>query len=310
MNIDDLRDELAELAGPEVRSTAQARDSVRARVRRTHRRQRVTGALSTVLAAALVVGIVGVGLNGKDDGVRVRTTSPTTALPNPECRFGAKTVPRNRVPAAVSAWADGRAVVGSGALWTGLAALKQDGTHDGSIYRLKIGWYAIPFGIPKIDARRLDGPGRAVGQANEAIDQRGKWIVSTIELPSEGCWEVTARFMNSVITFRRLIGHPSEPLAIGTVTGTLEEVGGPAPGAPRAVAGSVQIEPTPTRFDAPGVAIETDSRGRFRVDFPPGRYTVAGRSPQYENRGFDCQGGTITVRRGETTTVAVDCQID
>ena len=216
MNIDDLRGQLANLAGPEPRPTAQARDAVRARVRRTRRRHQMTGALSTVLAAALVVGIIGLGLNGSDGTVQVRTTSPTsTPTASGQCRFGAKVVPPNQVPPEVAKWASGsrRGVIGGGALWTIRA---QNGAiHDGSIYRIKIGWWTIPWGIPKITARRLDGPGRAVGHGNEAIDQNGKWVASTIELPSVGCWEITATYKHSTITFRRLVGNPPRPLAIG-----------------------------------------------------------------------------------------------
>jgi hypothetical protein len=312
MNIEDLRDQLEQAAGPVPRATSAARAAVGERVRRARRRRNLMGGGASVLAAALVLAIiaVGVGLNGNNDDVRVGTTSPspTTATANPQCRFGAKAVPRNQVPAVVSAWNDGRAVIGGGALWT--ARRQNNPIHDGSIYRLKIGWYAIPFGLPTITARRLDGPGRATGDANEAINEHGKWVASAIELPSAGCWEITARYRHSPITFRQLIGNPPEPLAIGTISGVLQEVGGPAPGAPRPVTGTIQIDNTTTDVHEVGVAVETDAHGRFRIDVPAGAHNLVATSPQYQGGRSNCTAGTVIVRTGATVHVDVDCQID
>jgi hypothetical protein len=323
MNIEELRDQLEQLAGPVPRATSAARAAVGTRVRHARRRRNLLAGGTSVLAAALVVAIVAVGIGSTGGSVKVRTTSPsaTTAPTNPQCRFGAKVVPPNQVPAVVSAWNDGRGVIGGGALWT--ARRQNRPIHDGSIYRLKIGWYAIPFGLPTITARRLDGPGRATGDANQAINEHGKWVASAIELPSVGCWAITARYRHSTITFRELIGAPPEPLAIGTITGVLEEVGGPAPGAAHGLAGTVNVTNNAPSAEVPGcppaaldvacaasLQVVTDASGHFRVDVPAGEYTVNGYSPQYLDGNGGCGGGShLRVETAQTTPVEVVCPI-
>jgi len=59
---------------------------------------------------------------------------------------------------------------------------------------------------PTLSARRLDAPGRATGEVGAATDASGTWFASTIELPSTGCWRITARHAGDTIRVTRRIG--------------------------------------------------------------------------------------------------------
>lgn len=48
-------------------------------------------------------------------------------------------------------------------------------------------------------------PGRASGQVDAATDSLGTWLASTIELPTTGCWRITARHAGDTIRFIRRI---------------------------------------------------------------------------------------------------------
>jgi hypothetical protein len=67
-------------------------------------------------------------------------------------------------------------------------------------------------------------------------------------------------------------GHPTDTRV---VTGKLVRVGGPAPGSPVPLPGSIKA------VDAAGhaYAAKADRSGRFRLTLPPGVYTVTGHSP-------------------------------
>ncbi len=91
----------------------------------------------------------------------------------------------------------------------------------------------------------------------------------------------------------------------GTLTGTLQAVGGPSGASPRALTGQITLHgANGTRF-----AITVGANGRFAVPVTVGTYTVIGRSPQYEGGTADCQApGPVTVTKGVTSSVEVDCQ--
>jgi hypothetical protein len=221
MNIEELREQLGELAGPTPTATTAARDTVRRRVDRHRRRLSATSAL----AAVIVVAIVGVGVwNVQDSPVKVRTVPSTSRAPEFECATGVMAVPKTDVPLEVYGWADGAPVVGHGELWTVRSLLSQTPTRDGGVWRVKIAWFTRPFGIPRIDGRRLDSPGTFRADANEATDARGTWVASLLEFSRPGCWEVTARFGLSKVVFRILVGDPPQPLATGTIAGALRLV--------------------------------------------------------------------------------------
>lgn len=105
------------------------------------------------------------------------------------------------------------------------------------------------------------------------------------------------------------IGSPRQHTVdgIGTrvdVTGRLEGVGGPAPGAPRPWPGTVAWR-GPTHGT---VHIATD--GRFLLSLPPGRYRVTGHSPRYGDGRYVCRATRpLVVRAGSPVHLDVLCQL-
>ena len=95
------------------------------------------------------------------------------------------------------------------------------------------------------------------------------------------------------------------PGPTGTLTGTLQAVGGPAGVGPRALSGQVTLHQSDGRRDI----IYVGANGRFSVPASAGTYTVSGQSPQYDGGTADCKAsGPVTVTKGLTSSVEVDCQ--
>lgn len=93
--------------------------------------------------------------------------------------------------------------------------------------------------------------------------------------------------------------------ATGTLTGTLQAVGGPAGVGPRALSGRVTLHGPTWRI----YTITLGANGRFSIHPAVGTYAVSGRSPQYEGGTADCHApGPVTVTRGGTSGVQIDCQ--
>ena len=96
------------------------------------------------------------------------------------------------------------------------------------------------------------------------------------------------------------------PSRRGTVRGTLETVGGVAPGTPRPITGSITL-----RNSAGSVFTATaGSDGTFAVQVSPGIYTVTATSPFLGGGGVcDSFGGSVSVAAGATVTTVVACSI-
>ena len=95
------------------------------------------------------------------------------------------------------------------------------------------------------------------------------------------------------------------PGPTGTLTGTLQAVGGPAGDGPRVLSGQVTLHGPNGHI----TGITVGASGRFSVPQPVGRYTVSGRSPAYKGGTADCKAsGPVTVAKGLTSSVEVDCQ--
>lgn len=94
---------------------------------------------------------------------------------------------------------------------------------------------------------------------------------------------------------------------IGTrilVSGRLEGVGGPAPGAPRPWPGTV----TWTGPTHGTVRVHDD--GTFTLSLPPGRYHLTGHSPRYGDGDYLCQARhSLVVRKGAPAHPDVLCQL-
>ena len=97
----------------------------------------------------------------------------------------------------------------------------------------------------------------------------------------------------------------SSPPDEGTLDGTLQAVGGPAGTGPLPLSGSVTFHGS----DGNIATIDLSANGRFSAHLPVGRYTVAGRSPQFEGGADECQApGPVTVTNDVTSRVEIDCQ--
>ena len=103
------------------------------------------------------------------------------------------------------------------------------------------------------------------------------------------------------VTFAGCSSPPDE----GTLDGTLQAVGGPSGTTPRPLSGSLTFHGSNGNI----ATIDLSANGRFSAHLPVGRYTVAGRSPQFKGGAGDCQGpGFVTVNNDVTTRVDIDCQ--
>jgi hypothetical protein len=91
----------------------------------------------------------------------------------------------------------------------------------------------------------------------------------------------------------------------GIIDGTLEAVGGGAPGSPRPLSGSITLR----NSDGTVLTATAGSDGAFVVRVPIGRYTITGRSPRYDGGGTDCYSGEPATVTGadETVHVTVAC---
>jgi hypothetical protein len=97
----------------------------------------------------------------------------------------------------------------------------------------------------------------------------------------------------------------SSPPDQGTLDGILQAVGGPAGTGPLPLRGSVTFHGS----DGNIATIDVSTHGRFSAHLPVGRYTVAGRSPQFEGGVGECQApGPVTVTYDVTSRVEIDCQ--
>lgn len=93
--------------------------------------------------------------------------------------------------------------------------------------------------------------------------------------------------------------------ADGTLTGHLYGVGGPAPGLPRPLPGTVTVTGPGVHRDVP-----VGASGSYSVRVPAGSYTVVGHSPLYVSGRGLCRAERIaTVTSGHSTTVDVLCQM-
>ena len=103
------------------------------------------------------------------------------------------------------------------------------------------------------------------------------------------------------------LSSPTGPAGpTGTVTGTLQAVGGTSGVRPRALSGQVTLNGSGGKI----ATITVGANGRFSVPATVGTYTVSGQSPQYKDGAADCHAsGPVTVTKGNTTKVDVDCEV-
>lgn len=93
--------------------------------------------------------------------------------------------------------------------------------------------------------------------------------------------------------------------------GTLQWVGGPAPGTAEPHPGTIHVVSTDGTIDQ---TAEAGTDGAWRMDLPPGTYTVRATSPGYLSKGGAADACSpaadpVTVEDGKPTRVEVYCQL-
>jgi hypothetical protein len=104
-----------------------------------------------------------------------------------------------------------------------------------------------------------------------------------------------------------LVGCGGIPGHRQTVPGTFERVGGPAPGAPYPLPGTITARATTGETFTATV----DHKGHFKLSLPPGSYRVTGRSPLIQGGQMVCTATAElrVTRRPSSGTVTVVCSI-
>jgi hypothetical protein len=102
--------------------------------------------------------------------------------------------------------------------------------------------------------------------------------------------------------------------ADGTVTGTLELRGGPAPGTARAASGKVYAFTSSSFTGTAAATVATSTDGRFSLSLPSGTYYLAATSPSFSIDPAPttppCRGDEpAVVSAGRSTRVDVACEM-
>jgi hypothetical protein len=102
---------------------------------------------------------------------------------------------------------------------------------------------------------------------------------------------------------------PPAPAPDGAVRGHLLFVGGPAPGRPHGIAGTLTLTQRITQTDLITRHITVDQSGSYSASIPPGRWWVQGRSPAFGSGKYPCRANSVVVVAPDLTTkVNVYCQ--
>jgi hypothetical protein len=108
---------------------------------------------------------------------------------------------------------------------------------------------------------------------------------------------------SDVLTMLRSVRFAAHPPPM-TIHGRLLAVGGPAPGAPRPLPGTVTLSTTDSE-----ITVLVDNDGRYSAEVSPGTYEVVGHSPQYGSGTYLCRAaGPVTATADETVDTNVVCQ--
>jgi hypothetical protein len=104
-----------------------------------------------------------------------------------------------------------------------------------------------------------------------------------------------------------LAGCGATPGYRQTVPGTFERVGGPPPGAPFPLPGTI----TARAAAGETFTVTASQDGRFKLSLPPGRYQVTGRSPLIDSGEATCTAAKeLHVIRGRPApAVTVVCSV-
>jgi hypothetical protein len=273
----ELRDLFGRAAGES--SGAPDVDAAWNRGRGLRRRRRLAGALSATTVVALLAGVVVVGSSG-DDGGTVASDRRTT-----KCTV-TKPVPAAAVPDDVRKFEGGAPrigtspktsrVVGHGGLWA-LAPARSTGVAynpTADTFVLKFPWFVRGPGPLTITAHPANKRAPVVhATGNESSDSSGRFFSSAPELPSPGCWDVTARANGESLTVRlnAVPQYASWSDASGSWTpiqmqaagfGEMHDVRAVVAGGPGYVAGGQSNAPARRNGDPTRATVWSSSDGR------------------------------------------------
>jgi photosystem II stability/assembly factor-like uncharacterized protein len=173
-------------------------------------------------------------------------------------------------------WQEARRTAGSGASATGPAS----DIDEIDFVNARLGW-ATPVDISSEPPNYVATPKTAPFTLWQTDDAGATWSL------------VTPTFLRG------------STVDTGVVQGTLEAVGGVAPGTPRPIKGSIKLR----NSDGTLFTATAGSDGVFSVRLPNGTYTITGRSPLYDNGDVDCpSSGPVTVTAGAAIRVVIACQ--
>ena len=94
----------------------------------------------------------------------------------------------------------------------------------------------------------------------------------------------------------------------GTITGHLYRVGGPPPGRPTPMPGTIDVTGQGTGAENTSVRVGPD--GFYSIVVPVGTYSLNGRSPLIDDGATSCHGShNVTLQEGVTAKMDVICDI-
>ena len=149
---------------------------------------------------------------------------------------------------------------------------------------------------------QLLGPGgRVIAKAGDVVSTGGGGRPAPAGTPCAKAGQWTW----SVMSLPRVTQTTRPVDAQGTLVGHLYAVGGPAPGSPHGVSGTITA-----RGDHGSSTVTTSSDGSFSIQLPAGAYTVHGHSRQYNQGASRCTAQHhVTVKRDQTVSIDVLCQM-
>jgi hypothetical protein len=110
-----------------------------------------------------------------------------------------------------------------------------------------------------------------------------------------------------VLAFAVVSGCSAPSSHRGTISGILAAIGGPPPGLPRPLPGSVRLLESRTHASR---VVSVGADGRYSVAVAPGTYLLVGRSPLYNGgTAYNCRASSSTVVIADrTSSLDVFCQ--
>lgn len=184
----------------------------------------------------------------------------------------------------------------SAVLWT---------THDGGN-----AWQQARSGKggavgPRSDIDQIDFVNSTLGWATPVdVSVGGFNAVPTPNTERFSMWQTQDAGATWILITPTFVHAPA--VRTGIVRGTLDAVGGVAPGLPRPLPGTIRLRASNgTLFTA-----TTGADGAFSLHVPAGSYTVTGSSPLIGGGAAVCQATTsVSLSAGATVTTMVICQV-